>query len=206
MIPTTGLRRIAWTAILVIGLCLGATSSTKASVTYVFTGQDFTTCYGEFTSSCHSDFISGTITLSTPLIANDSSKQTVTPTSFSFTVNYPGNPVLTKSTDDAIAYFYIDSTNSQGIPTSWAIYIGDTGTSSYTACGVNPNGDGYEIELTSSSPWDCANGDSPSFYQGTDASKGSWVITPEPGTLLLYGTGLLGIAAYLRRGSLVRQA
>jgi len=35
MIPTTGLRRIAWTAILVIGLCLGATSSTKASVTYV---------------------------------------------------------------------------------------------------------------------------------------------------------------------------
>ena len=48
MIPTTGLRRIGWTALLAIGLCLGASSSAKASVTYVYTGSPFTTCYGNF--------------------------------------------------------------------------------------------------------------------------------------------------------------
>ena len=147
-----------------------------------------------FPGACSQYFVRGTITLSTPLIASDSSTQTLTPISFSFTDNDSSHPVLTSGT----AYFYIYSTNAQDLPTSWAIYLGST---SYTDCSGS-----YEIQTISSSPFDCSNGGSPSFYQGTDASKGSWGITPEPASLLLYGTGLLGIAAYLRRGSLVRQA
>jgi hypothetical protein len=165
---------------------LGATSA-KASVTYDYTGNDFTNATGEYTVT---DKVTGSITFATPLPASLSFPTFELPTSFSF---MDGVQVITNSS--AVSIEFVLGTDVAGNINQWLIDI-----SSITGRITTTN----EFLFPPPIVGDTAhhNFASPSF--GSDPGiAGKWRIAsavPEPSTwaMLILGFAGVGFMAYRR--------
>lgn len=187
----SGIRTSFLLSIFILGFSLLAGRPAHADVTYLYNGSPFTICYGFSTGNCPQYSITGVVDLSSPLIANDPNTQIVAPTYFSFTDNDPNHPAMTAQTDNGSFYFYVYNTNASGMPTLWAIFIN---------ANSNDCTSGFEINSYSTTPYDCSagtyNGDT---WEGASNAPGIWSVAPEPPSVVLFGSGLFGLAAYLRR-------
>ena len=168
----------------------------KADTVYTYTGNTFTSSIAPFTNS---DSVTGSFTVASPLAGNlviplepaDGSSE-INWTSFSFS---DGVDTITNLTVDP-TYRLIDvGTDSSGNITSWLfnIFTPGFGTEVYTTygipeLGVEDVGGGADGPLAE-------NSDEP----GTWSSNASVTATPEPSTLALLGTGLVGMCGAIRR-------
>jgi hypothetical protein len=161
-----------------------------ADTGYSYTGNDFTSVTpGFFDAYTTSDSVTGSFSVTSPL--GDNFSGTVTPTWYSFS-----DGVQTDDpTDSGIVNFDI-TTDATGAITGWDINVG----SGYYV------GSGF-FELTGITI-DSSTGDSGGDFLGGSASNtspGTWSApydaapAPEPGSMALLGTGLLGIAGAWRR-------
>ncbi|HEY4009301.1 MAG TPA: PEP-CTERM sorting domain-containing protein, partial [Acidobacteriaceae bacterium] len=163
-----------------------------ADTGYSYTGNYFDTLQdgiGGTTPYTTSDRVTGSFLVSSPL--GDNFNGTVTPTGYSFS-----DGVNTDDpTDSGIVDFAI-TTDATGEITSWNINVGS-----------GPAFGSSFLEFYSITS-DSITGDSASDFLGGGASNtspGTWsnpyyvAATPEPGSIALLGTGLLGLAGMVRR-------
>lgn len=160
--------------------------ASAGTVTYTYTGADFTSVSGSYTTS---DSVSGEFTLPAPLADNLTVLTAITPTSFSFS---DGVQTLTQA--NASAGFDV-ATNSSGSITQWYILIQTTAggaleTIDYPSLIV-------EDDASSAAGSEGLSAFSPGTWTETDI-----VSTPEPASLFLVGSGLA--AAFARRLRKVR--
>jgi len=166
---------------------LGAQAA-RADDMYAYTGNAFTFAQAPFTIS---EFDSGSFTLGAPLgpglSFSDISGQLL---NYSFS-----NGFATFTNNNSSIDIFEISTNSSGTITAWDIGLFN-GTPSTT----------FNEYASEGAPSGYDNGefqDAAGFSEGQNQNDpGSWTaqtITPEPGSLLLFGTGVLWIVALMRR-------
>jgi hypothetical protein len=185
MIRTLFIARLSkWSfAALVFYLLIGARPALASPVTYTYTGGSLT---GSCSPSCGA--ISGSFTVANAIgpnfsIGNEYNPPlTVTPLSFSIT-----DGIHTLNQTDSTLYFNVD-TDANGNIDYWAFEAVGNGITLSTCNGSNCGG---QQDLSYSLAGDFWNYNAP----------GTWVTTttPEPSSLLLLGTGLLGLGPFIRR-------
>jgi hypothetical protein len=176
--------------IVLCGLLLAVLPSTSAlaDTTYTYTGNPFNTLNGVYTTS---DFVSGSFTVATPL-APDTPYGAITPGSFSFS---DGHQTLDAS-NTSTAFFGV-ATDDTGNIVGWYIALIDAEANIQTS---NPyiNGivDDARIDVDSSFSRAFLFSDPGTWTESTTDP----VPTPEPSSLVLLGSGLIGIAGAVRHG------
>lgn len=89
------------------------------SFTYTYTGNDFTSVSGAYTTS---DSVSGSFTVSSPLQSDLTSLTVIDPTAFTFTDGV--NTISNNSGPDLADEFQVE-TDANGNPTGWNIFVQD---------------------------------------------------------------------------------
>ena len=170
-------------------MALGAQSVEGGNITYTYTGNPFTNVSGTYTTS---DFVSGSITLATPLPANDSVYMgdpilMLTPTAFSYT---DGVDTITNLTPNVDPMTWIYSTDSTGDITSWIITLP-----------VTTPGSALDINSTNSGLGAYDRGTGANFLNtgAVYMDPGQFTVSPEPTSLVLIPSGLLALALIARK-------
>lgn len=182
--------------VLSAAVLLSLTAAAHADTVYTYTGNDFTYATSPYTTS---DSVSGTLTLASALSPN-TSVLVAGPNliSFSFT---DGINTITNTTAN-LAQSVIDlETDASGNITQWDLNFST----------ADPSHPGYYAEIIRSNG--ASAGEDSAYYEvalstheGEVLTSGSWTSAavapspaPEPNTLLLLGSGMLGLAAFARR-------
>jgi hypothetical protein len=155
-----------------------------ADTIYDYTGKDFTVVtYSPYTTK---DFVTGSFTTTSPL-ADNLNKVSITPAAFSFN---DGVDTITNTNDNSA--FFVISTNASGSIVDWGIVVSQNPHDLIELVGGPQN---YDIGDLGS------NGTSlgENIVPGVFSSPRSNGLTPEPSTLALFGTGILGLAGVARR-------
>ncbi len=163
---------------MVVAVLASAGLAARADTTYTYTGNDFTTVEGPYTTS---DSVSGSFTVASPL-GDNLSNFGFLPTSFSFT---DGVQTLTNSDASLGSFFYV-WTGGSGNVTSWNFGIPGPDLSGGIFTAATPSH--YRTDSGGFSD----SGMGVNFYNpGTWSVQSS--VTPEPGSWMLLGTGMLGL-------------
>jgi hypothetical protein len=172
------------TPLLLLFATLFFSASAKADTDYTYTGNPFTVFYG---STCGIECgLSGTFAVANPL--SPSTEQTIAPSMYDFT---DGQNTFTNS-NSVIEGFEIE-TSATGSIDGWDISLYDpTLNQDYESQSTFGGGsEDYEYNET----YYAYNLNDPGTWTETDPPGP----TPEPSSLLLLGTGLLGIAFVMRK-------
>jgi PEP-CTERM motif len=161
-----------------MGLVLGLATSASASAIYAYTGNNYITTSGPYTTSMS---INGTITLAAPLPGNlveeDRSADII---ALSF-----DDGVFVIDLSDVPTPFFLVTTDGAGSITGWALgmYYGIGGTQAIGTQNLVP---------PYASPVDQAYFNSGADRGLVESNPGSWALIPEPNTALLLAMGLAG--------------
>jgi len=161
-------------------LCLAA----RADTTYYYTGSNFTAFDGPYSGS---NYISGSVTLTNPL--STSQTASYSPAAFSFT---DGFQTITQANATYDSFTF--KTNASGDITGWTVYLSTA------------SGDGMEAQNLASVIGDdieylgsYAAVRSAGAFATTPATLPDTSAVPEPSSIALLSTGLVGVASALRR-------
>ncbi len=186
-------RFFAILALFVILCAAYAPSASANTIKYSYHGNPFNSFQGVVTSGGHITAITGFFTLGAPLAANFNG--TVGPLTFRFT---DGFSTLRQANSTFVAPFFI-STDQKGTITDWVLELAELG---------NPP---LMVKMGSQGGAMFGAQDITLYFSGglvgsasITGSQGTWtatspVVTPEPSTLILLGSGLLGVLGAARR-------
>lgn len=184
-------------AVLLAAALLLPASLLAQNTTYDFTSLDFTVATSPFTTS---DTVTGSLTFTSPLAANTDFDLLASQLTFSFSDGV--DTISNANVDPTISSFLLD-TDSHGNIGAWQIFL-------YTPA---PNVDTIQLQGCDSTQFSptcvgISNVNDTVYVAGGGGIGGGYasyssgeftVATPEPSSFLLLGTGILGVAASLRR-------
>jgi hypothetical protein len=171
------------------------------SITYTYTGNDFTSFSANNEPQVYTtrDFVSVEFTLSAPLAHNLTPIYTFTPVSFSFS---DGVDTIDSTSPNLTGAEFEVETDASGDITAWIVYAENQpiagGNYDYLET-LNVSGDASDFGLN--------NYYGSAYAEGyNQSSPGTFVesavvtsATPEPTSLMLVVTGLIGAAGLMRR-------
>jgi hypothetical protein len=197
------IRELGCVAALALALTLPMASGARAdTVTFTYTGKDFTNAHDPFTLS---ENVTGTITFAAPLAAN-LNLSSVTPASFSFTA---GPETLTNLTyNPSSGFSHLDfTTDASGKITGWDITVALGGGGEFIL--RNEPGDMLDEAFVGANFKGDANFDpSEAFARNSAAGQFAVAAVPEPSTwaMMILGFCGLGFMAYRRKQKLTLSA
>lgn len=162
-----------------------APSVSFGSAIYTYTGQDFTSATLPYLTS---ESVTGSFTLNTPLAAN-LQNGSIKPTAFSFS---DGVQTLTETTAFSDSFGDI-STDAGGNITSYFIQVNNLTQGYIKLSGVGNGLSGDMVRLTLG---DAGSNTTAGIFQMSGMTTST---TPEPSSMVLLGSGLLGMAGILKR-------
>lgn len=170
----------------VAAFCVSSLAA-RADTVYNYVGQNFTFATVPYTTS---DRVTGSFTVATPLAAN-LSNYSFSPESFTFS---DGVQTLTQAQYETVGTFANFSTDANGNITQYGVLIFNQISQDLISLSNDSNGhaDGAVGDVGSA-----ASSAAGSFSQQATVMPAA--VTPEPSSILLLGSGMLGVVGMLRK-------
>ena len=187
-------------AMICLGIAVITALPAQADTTYYYTGQDFTSIYPPDLTPPIPDYISGSMTLSTSLAPSTIYTPSKNFDSLVVSWSFTDGRDTWNSTDSSLSLAFGSTDSSGDLSGTWFIELGGTS-------GGLQSGNFFITNNASAVGGTPTTGDSigVGFLAASNHVAGVWAdgslpsLTPEPSTLLLLGTGSLGVVALLHR-------
>jgi hypothetical protein len=185
----TSVRRYILVAIFVfcVAFVMGWAPSAQADTYTYFPSENFTNYVGTYNSSAETSFAGSSFTI-TGTLGDNTNDLVFLPDSFNYS---DGFNTISSSDYDAPNSQFSFSTDALGNVTDWAVYV-ENGSDTLVMFGGTFNTTCLSITGTHTCDY-TGSGAPPAANFAYDAQPGTWVDTPEPSSLLMTGTSLLGL-------------